>query len=75
MSCYRPIATEPPPKDGTWVLLRGRNAAGRPMIPVVASWRKGEGTGYEVAWRDSGTLKIVNELASDEGADWAQLPE
>lgn len=36
---YSPIKDAP--RNGDWILLRGRNAIGRPMIPVVAAWRPG----------------------------------
>lgn len=72
---YTPIAQTTPPDDGTWILLRGRNAVGVPMVPVVAAWRRGEGRATEPAWRDSANLKDVSYLVADEGADWAPLPE
>ena len=50
------------PKDGTWILLRGRNAVGAPMIPVVAAWRLGGDGKY--AWRDSAKLSDVSARAS-----------
>lgn len=62
---WRPIETAP--RDGTWILLRGRNAADRPMVPVVAAWRplacKHNG------WADSGTFKPVDDLA----IEWAPV--
>lgn len=74
---WRPIGTAP--KDGTWILLRGRNGAGRPMVPVVAAWRVGEGSGdaLRVTWRDSASLRDVSSLLKEDGGalpDWAVLP-
>lgn len=63
------------PKDGTWILLRGRNAVGAPMIPVVAAWRPGGDGKY--AWRDSAKLSDVGFLettTSDEPVEWRHLP-
>lgn len=60
------------PKDGTWILLRGRNAAGRPMTPVVAAWTSVFPGG--IGWRDSACGRSVDYLAVDDGADWHPLP-
>lgn len=60
------------PKDGTWILLRGRNAIGRLMIPVVAAWMP-VGSRHQ-GWADSGSFKPVDNLANDVGADWMPLP-
>jgi hypothetical protein len=59
------------PKDGTWILIRGRNAADYPMVPVVCAWRDG-------AWRDSASLRdmthLIVDVPVDSSADWAPLP-
>ena len=63
------------PMDGTWVLLRGRNGANFPMIPVVCAYVRREG---RMAWRDSASMKNMNDLISDvpqgSSADWHPLP-
>jgi len=68
---------ETAPKDGTWILLRGRNSADYPMIPVVCAWRRGEDG--RMAWRDSAGLRDMNVLIADvpagSAADWHPLPE
>ena len=72
---WRDISTAP--KDGTWILLRGRNAIGRPMVPVVVAWRTGEGLETGLAWRDSASLHDMGHLVADAppgtAADWAPL--
>jgi hypothetical protein len=63
---------ESAPRDGTWILLRGLNAVGAPMIPVVCAWRDG-------AWRDSASLREMTSLIADvppgHEADWLTLPD
>lgn len=60
------------PRDGTWILLRGRNAVDRPMIPVVIAWCP-PGATYH-GWSDSGSLRNMDSLAASPGADWHPLP-
>lgn len=60
---------ESAPKDKTWILLRGRNAANRPMVPVVAAWRP-FGASSDCGWVDSGSFKPVDNLA----IEWHALP-
>lgn len=69
---------ESAPKDGTWLLLRGRNAAGYPMIPVVCRWSSGQTGSDGYAWRDSASGRNMNHLVADVphgcSADWHPLP-
>ena len=71
---------ESAPKDGTWILIRGRNAANKPMIPVVCAWRSGMGlTGDDrVTWRDSAGFRdmwaLVADVPTGSSADWRPLP-
>lgn len=67
MSEWQPIETAP--MDGTWILLRGRNAVWHPMIPVVAAFcppgcNKGPG------WFDGVAFARVDVLA----VEWHPLP-
>lgn len=66
---WRPISEAP--KNGTWILLRGRNSVGQRMVPVVAAWCPPGGSG--TGWRDSGSFKPVDDLAADPGADFMPL--
>jgi hypothetical protein len=74
---YQTIETAP--KDGTWILLRGRNSIGAPMVPVVCAWRRGEGSASEVTWRDSASFhdmsRLIYDVPDGHAADWSPLPE
>jgi hypothetical protein len=61
------------PKDGTWILLRGRNSIGELMVPVVAAWCPPAAKSH--GWADSGSLRNFDALASDPRADWCAIPE
>lgn len=74
---WKPVETAP--KDGTWILLRCRNGAGKAMVPVVAAWRIVDASyshmnhvGY--AWRDSANFTDLTGLVVARGADWMPLP-
>ena len=69
---WQPIQTAP--KDGTWILLRGKNSIGRPMIPVVVAWTFGHTLAETPCWRDSASLRDMTDLAaSPDGAEWRYI--
>ena len=77
-AAWKPIETAP--KDGTWILLRGRNSMDKPMVPVVAAWRTVErrfanNSYYVCSWWDSANLMDLTSLAATPGADWMSLPQ
>lgn len=59
------------PKDKSWVLVRGYNSAGQPMVPVVAAWMPHGAT--HQGWVDSGSFKPLDGMLSDNG-EWMPLP-
>lgn len=71
-SAYRPIAEAP--HDGTWILLRSRNNAGRKMVPVVVAWNPIGAGDNRNAWIDSASFHNCDSLAAAAGADFALIP-
>jgi hypothetical protein len=67
---WKPASTAP--RDGTWLLLRGRNMANEPMIPVVVAWKPPGSP--STGWWDSGSFKNCDSLATGD-ADWHPLPD
>lgn len=59
------------PKDGTWILIRGRNTIKQPMVPVVAAFNPA-GT-MHWGWVDSGSFRLVESIVAY-GCDWQPLP-
>ncbi|TVR06655.1 MAG: hypothetical protein EA385_15165 [Salinarimonadaceae bacterium] len=72
MNVWQPMAAAP--KDGTWILLRGRNDVGHPMIPVVVAWCPPGIGSRGVGWFDTASFRLMDSLAATPGADWASLP-
>ena len=63
------------PKDGTWILIRGRNAVGQPMIPIAAAWVTGglvDAPDKHIAWRSGETGRDLGSYMSD-GWDWMPI--
>lgn len=69
---WKPMAEAP--RDGTWILLRGRNMAGQPMVPVVAAFKPVGAAHHGDSWVDSRGFENCDSLAADQGADWHPLP-
>lgn len=74
---WRPLHEAP--KDGTWILLRGRNSAGRFMVPVVVAWRTNPAQlGSVYGWYGSGGgehSRLIRDVPPGQEADWTPLPD
>jgi hypothetical protein len=68
VSEWKPIETAP--KNDQWILIRGRNSANKPMIPIVAAWHP-PGVMTRHGWVESLGFRDVNEYA----IEWTELPE
>lgn len=71
---WTPFSVAQPPLN-VWVLIRGKNAIGKPMVPIVAR-RVLDGQGWEEALsHNTGGVLALLAGRGDSRPDWADLPD